>query len=128
MQGFIEISEIRKKQNDFKSVHFECWMVLFYTILEKVAFHWLFIHECRKNGVIVQWKGIFNLINILVKSDGNAIADLQHNFRITLDSFGHKWKPIAHDQTSKKGLRQVCICPRWDQCDQIFPNIWIDIK
>ena len=76
-------------------------------------------HKCRKNGMMVQWKGIFNLINILVISDGNAIADLQHNFRITLDSFGHKWKPIAHDQTSKKGLRQVCICPR---CRSVWPD------
>ena len=31
----IERSEIRKKQHDFKSVHFECRMVLFYTIWEK---------------------------------------------------------------------------------------------
>ena len=31
----IERSEIRKKQNDFKSVHFECRIVLFYTIWEK---------------------------------------------------------------------------------------------
>ena len=31
----IERSEIRKKQHDFKCVHFECRMVLFYTILEK---------------------------------------------------------------------------------------------
>ena len=31
----IERSEIRKKQHDFKSVHFECRMVLFYMIWEK---------------------------------------------------------------------------------------------
>ena len=31
----IERSEIRKKQHDFKCVHFECRMVLFYTIWEK---------------------------------------------------------------------------------------------
>ena len=31
----IERSEIRKKQHAFKSVHFECRMVLFYTIWEK---------------------------------------------------------------------------------------------
>ena len=31
----IERSEIRKKQRDFKSVHFECRMVLFYMIWEK---------------------------------------------------------------------------------------------
>ena len=31
----IERSEIRKKQHDFKSVHFECRMVLFYMIYEK---------------------------------------------------------------------------------------------
>ena len=30
-----ERSEIRKKQHDFKSVHFECRMVLFYMIWEK---------------------------------------------------------------------------------------------
>ena len=30
-----ERSEIRKKQHDFKSVHFECRMVLFYTIWKK---------------------------------------------------------------------------------------------
>ena len=31
----IERSERRKKQHDFKSVHFKCRMVLFYTIWEK---------------------------------------------------------------------------------------------
>ena len=31
----IERSEIRKKQHDFKSAHFECRMVLFYMIWEK---------------------------------------------------------------------------------------------
>ena len=31
----IERSEIRKTQHDFKSVHFECRMVLFYMIWEK---------------------------------------------------------------------------------------------
>ena len=31
----IERSETRKKQHDFKSVHFECRLVLFYMILEK---------------------------------------------------------------------------------------------
>ena len=31
----IERSEIRKKEHDFKSVHFECRMVLFYMIWEK---------------------------------------------------------------------------------------------
>ena len=31
----IERSEIRKKQHDFKSVHFECRIVLFYMIWEK---------------------------------------------------------------------------------------------
>ena len=31
----IERSEIRKKLHDFKSVHFECRMVLFYMIWEK---------------------------------------------------------------------------------------------
>ena len=31
----IERSEIRKKPHDFKSVHFECRMVLFYMIWEK---------------------------------------------------------------------------------------------
>ena len=31
----IERSEIRKKQHDFKSVHFECRMMLFYMIWEK---------------------------------------------------------------------------------------------
>ena len=31
----IERSEIRNKQHDFKYVHFECRMVLFYTIWEK---------------------------------------------------------------------------------------------
>ena len=31
----IERSEIRKKQHDFKSVHFECRMILFYLIWEK---------------------------------------------------------------------------------------------
>ena len=37
----IERSEIRKKQHDFKSVHFECRMVLFYMIWEKsrIFFH-----------------------------------------------------------------------------------------
>ena len=33
---FKVMREIRKKQHDFKSVHFECRMVLFYTIWEKV--------------------------------------------------------------------------------------------
>ena len=32
----IEQSEIRKKQHDFKSVHFECRMVLFYIECRKV--------------------------------------------------------------------------------------------
>ena len=38
----IERSEIRKKQNDFKSVHFDCRMVLFYMIWEKSR---LFFHR-----------------------------------------------------------------------------------
>ena len=41
----IEPSEIRKKQHNFKSVHFECRMVLFYIVWEKSR---LFSIECRK--------------------------------------------------------------------------------
>ena len=39
----IERNEIRKKQHDFKGVHFECRMVLFYMIWEKSG---LFSIEC----------------------------------------------------------------------------------
>ena len=48
MRGFfIERSEIRKKQHDFKSVHFGCRMVLFlHDMGEKSTF---FSKECRKN-------------------------------------------------------------------------------
>ena len=44
----IERSEIRKKQHDFKSVHFECRMVLFYMIWEKSR---LFFHRMKKTAI-----------------------------------------------------------------------------
>ena len=45
----IERSEIRKKQHDFKSVHFECRMVLFlHDMGEKSTLVDFFSIECRK--------------------------------------------------------------------------------
>ena len=45
----IEQSEIRKKQHAFKNVHFECRMVLFYTIWKKSRLLSIFFSiECRK--------------------------------------------------------------------------------
>ena len=51
---FIERSEIRKQQHDFKSVHFECRMVLFYIIWEKSR---LFFHtyDVEKDQTRVQF-------------------------------------------------------------------------
>ena len=46
---FIERSETRKKQHDFKSVHFESRMVLFlYVMGEKLTLVDFFSIECRK--------------------------------------------------------------------------------
>ena len=44
-----ERNEIRKKQHDFKCVHFECRMVLFYMICEKSR---LFSHRVKKKYIL----------------------------------------------------------------------------
>ena len=53
---FKVMCEIRKKQHDFKSVHFECRMVLFTRYVEKYFFFWFFesnfqnFHNCGNSG------------------------------------------------------------------------------
>ena len=49
---YIKLSEIWNNQRDFKSVHFECRMVLFYTIWEKIRLL-----------SIEFWKNVLNLQN-----------------------------------------------------------------
>ena len=50
----IERSEIRKKQHDFKCVHFECRMVLFYAIWDKSRRIRLFSIECRNSIFLIE--------------------------------------------------------------------------
>ena len=53
---FIERSEIRKKQHDFKSVHFECRMVVFCTVWEKSQLSLIcpfLVHQVKTNLKIV---------------------------------------------------------------------------
>ena len=47
----IERSKIRKKQHAFKSVHFGCRMVLFYTIWEKSSFP----YSVEKKYIYIMW-------------------------------------------------------------------------
>ena len=58
-------SEIRKKQHAFKSVNFECRMVLFYTIWEKCR---LFSIECRKNYLTLHWRCQVMLMNFTTQT------------------------------------------------------------
>ena len=54
----IERSEIRKKQHAFKSVHFECRMVLFYIIWEKSRLFFIMKKLCQLNGFDIEVKAL----------------------------------------------------------------------
>ena len=56
-RSVIERSEIRKKQHDFKSVHFEYRMVLFlYDMGEKSILVDFFSIECKKGLASIFWR------------------------------------------------------------------------